>query len=112
MIVNNLILLRVQNQIPIIFPRSKRHLLHILNELMIKVMRILQAWFELEWLPSYAPELNPVEMVWNHTKYADLANFIPEDVDHLLQEVNASIAHTGQNGCLIRSFFNYAGLEL
>lgn len=81
-----------------------------------KAVRLLQAagvdWFEVEWLPSYAPELNPVEMVWNHTKYADLANFIPEDVDHLLQEVNASITHTRQNGCLIRSFFNYAGLEL
>jgi hypothetical protein len=29
---------------------------------------------------SYAPELNPVDMVWNHNKYADLANFIPDDV--------------------------------
>jgi hypothetical protein len=24
-----------------------------------------------------APELNPVEMAWNHSKYADLANFLP-----------------------------------
>jgi hypothetical protein len=31
---------------------------------------------EVEGLPA-------VEIVWNHTKYADLANFLPEDVAHL-----------------------------
>jgi transposase len=81
-----------------------------------KAVRLLQAagvdWFEVEWLPGYAPDLNPVEMLWNHTKYADLANFIPDDVDHLLQNVNVSIVDTRQNGHLIRSFFRYAGLEL
>ena len=40
-------------------------------------------WFQFEWLPAYAPELNPVEQCWNHTKYADLPNFIPGDLDHL-----------------------------
>ena len=81
-----------------------------------KAVRLLQAasvdWFEVEWLPGYAPDLNPVEMLWNHTKYADLANFIPDDVDHLLQNVNASITHTRQHRRLIHSFFKYAGLEL
>jgi len=27
--------------------------------------------------------LNPVGMLRNHTKYADLANFLPEDIAHL-----------------------------
>jgi transposase len=40
-----------------------------------------------EWLPAYAPELNPDEQVWNHTKYTDLANFIPDDTLHLGQSV-------------------------
>ncbi len=31
-----------------------------------------------EWLPAYAPDLNPVEHVWSHTKYGDLANFAPD----------------------------------
>ncbi len=26
-------------------------------------------WLQVEWLPSYAPDLNPVEHVWNHTKW-------------------------------------------
>jgi len=40
-------------------------------------------WFEVERLPGYAPDLNPVEMIWDHTKYADLANFFPENLQHL-----------------------------
>ena len=81
-----------------------------------KAIRLLQEagadWFEVEWLPSYAPDLNPVEMLWNHTKYADLANFIPDDVHDLLQSVNNSIGDTRKNGDLVRSFFKHAGLEL
>jgi len=49
-----------------------------------KAVRLLEArgvrWLQVEWLPPYAPDLNPAEQVWNHTKYADLGNFIPEDV--------------------------------
>jgi len=81
-----------------------------------KAVRLLQAahpdWFEVVWLPAYAPELNPVEMVWNHTKYADLANFIPKDVNHLHQAVTASLDNTRSQGQLIRSFFQHARLEL
>ena len=32
----------------------------------------------IEWLPAYAPDLNPDEQVWRHTKHADLANYVPE----------------------------------
>jgi transposase len=81
-----------------------------------KAVRLLQEagvdWFEVEWLPGYAPDLNPVEMLWNHTKYADLANFIPDDVDHLLQAMNVSFTNTRPNGRLIRSFFKYAKLDI
>jgi transposase len=81
-----------------------------------KAVRLLQAehpdWFEVEWLPAYAPDLNPVEMVWNRTKYADLANFIPEDVHHLHQAVTTSLESTRAQSNLLRSFFRRPGLEL
>ena len=81
-----------------------------------KAVRLMQAqhpdWFEVAWLPAYAPELNPVEMLWNHTKYADLANFIPEDIDDLHQSVAVTITNTRSQSHLIRSFFQYARLEL
>jgi transposase len=52
-----------------------------------KAVRLLQErgarWLRTEWLPAYAPELNPTEHVWNHTKWGDLANFVPDDKEHL-----------------------------
>jgi transposase len=69
-------------------------------------------WFTFEPLPSYSPELNPVEQCWNHTKYADLPNFIPDDLDHLQNAVDASISQQSKNQSLLQSFFAYAKLPL
>lgn len=68
--------------------------------------------FIVEWLPPYAPDLNPVEAVWNHTKYADLANYIPDDLADLRVELDASIAGARRRPNLLRSFFHSAELEL
>lgn len=67
---------------------------------------------QVEWLPAYAPELNPVEQVWSHTKYGDLANYIPDDVDALAESVIRTIDETGSSQSLLRSFFRHAGLRL
>jgi transposase len=66
----------------------------------------------IEWLPPYAPDLNPDEQVWNRTKYSDLANYIPEDVDHLADAVEDSLGRTRSQQTLLRSFFKHAGLSL
>lgn len=68
--------------------------------------------FWIEWLPPYAPDLNPVEHVWNHTKYGDLANYIPDDLLDLELELDWSIGQTRQRPELLRSFFHAAELEL
>lgn len=65
-----------------------------------------------EWLPAYAPELNPTEQVWGHTKSADLANFIPDDVLHLGRSIADSLRNTRQNQTLLRSFFHHAELAI
>ena len=67
---------------------------------------------QVEWLPSHAPELNPVEQVWNHAKYADLPNRAPEDIDELELLVQRSIAQTRSQSQLLRSFFHTAKLKL
>jgi transposase len=69
-------------------------------------------WFDFEWLPAYAPELNPVEQAWNHTKYADLVNFIPKHVQHLEKAVASAMTKQSRNQKLLRSFFKYAKLPL
>jgi transposase len=67
---------------------------------------------QIEWLPAYAPDLNPDEQVWNQAKYADLANFIPDDVTELREAVEESLERTGTQQSLLRSYFKHAQLRL
>ena len=68
--------------------------------------------FWIEFLPPYAPDLNPVEQVWNHTKYGDLANYIPDDVLDLELELEESLDKTRSSSELLRSFFHAAELNI
>jgi len=65
-----------------------------------------------EWLPAYAPDLNPVEPVWSHTKHADLANFAPDNLATLEGAVLGSLAETRGQRALLAAFIRAAGLEL
>ena len=65
-----------------------------------------------EWLPAYAPDLNPVEQIWKRTKYDDLPNFIPDDVYELGHEVSGSIRNTRSSQSILRSFFEHCELTL
>ena len=69
-------------------------------------------WFDFEWLPAYAPELNPVEHVWNHTKYGELANFLPDDLLHLNVAVQWSLIGKERNQRALHACFRGAQLSL
>jgi hypothetical protein len=69
-------------------------------------------WLRVEWLPPYAPDLDPVEAVWNHTKCVDLANFVPYDLDELQDAVIDSLEKQTANPALKRSYFDFAGLKI
>jgi transposase len=65
-----------------------------------------------EWLPAYAPDLNPVEALWSYTKYSDLANYLPGDQHELRRSVCQSINAQRRQKRLLRSFFHAAKLKL
>lgn len=67
---------------------------------------------EFEWLPAYAPELNPVEPRWSHTKYGQLANFVPDGAPQLKRSVRSALKKQSRNHTLKRSFFKSARLNL
>ena len=67
---------------------------------------------DVEWLPAYAPELNPVEQVWNYSKYSQLANFIPDNLEHLVDILDASLSRQAEQQKLLRSFFHCAKLKI
>ena len=64
----------------------------------------------LERLPPYAPELNPVEYLWNHLKYGALPNFVPDDVFHLDDIVNRHIRRAKKCPSRLKGFCAASGL--
>lgn len=70
------------------------------------------AWLHVEWLPSYAPDLNPVEAIWGHSKCCDLANFVPADIDDLCDAVIESVGDLEWDERLKHSLFQTAELPL
>jgi hypothetical protein len=68
--------------------------------------------FTFEWLPAYAPELNPVEAMWSYSKHCALANFVPDDVYELEDAVVETICDQATDAQLKRSFFATAKLNL
>src|SRR6202030_356256 len=59
----------------------------------------------LHFLPGYAPELNPDELVWSHMKRTGTAKR-PLASNELLQErIEADLIHIQNNRALVRSFF-------
>lgn len=66
----------------------------------------------IEWLPPYAPDLNPVEQVWRQSKFTDLGNFIPIDLVDLTAEVAVSLSRMRTDHRLLKHFFDHAGLPV
>ncbi|WZP00292.1 hypothetical protein EP7_001919 [Isosphaeraceae bacterium EP7] len=53
-------------------------------------MREFLEWYprlHLERLLAYAPDYNPMEMIWSDLKHGLMANFVPRDVHDLDQVV-------------------------
>jgi transposase len=68
--------------------------------------------FEIEWLPAYAPDLNPTEALWSQTKYADMANFVPVDTLELELEAEFALETTQGDQRMLKSFFHAAKLPI
>lgn len=68
--------------------------------------------FCVEWLPPYAPELNPVEQIWTRTKYGRLANYIPEDLNTLCRSARLALRQLGKQQTSLKSCFIHAKLKL
>ena len=64
----------------------------------------------LGWLPPYAPDLNPVELLWSYLKYGRLANFAPDTVDEIQTTVGRERRRLAHHPQLLRSFFRHSAL--
>ena len=63
-----------------------------------------------EYLPAYAPELNPVEYVWGYWKQHELQNMCPKDYGQLSQQAHQTLRRMRRRPTLIVAFWKQASL--
>jgi transposase len=73
-------------------------------------IRRQRKWLTAEYLPAYAPELNPVEYFWAHVSGTDMANFIAEDLDSVRRQVCRTACKVRHRVDLGRAFLKHSGL--
>ena len=59
----------------------------------------------LHFLPGYAPDLNPDELVWSHVKRTGTARRPLQKGEKLRERIDAELANVRDNPRLVRSFF-------
>ena len=64
----------------------------------------LQGWIHTEYLPPYAPELNPVE--WAHWKQHELPTVCPKDYYQLSEAARRTLRRMRRRPRLITAFGN------
>lgn len=67
-------------------------------------------WLRVEWLPAYAPELNPLEDVWANLDGQELANFVPDDLDQLQCQIARGARRIRRHCPLLWGFLKHAEL--
>ena len=67
--------------------------------------------YQLEWLPPYAPEVNPEEQC-NGVVKQEVLNAQPDSVPELQRLARRSFRRLGRRPTVLRGFFDHVGLDL
>jgi hypothetical protein len=73
-------------------------------------LRRERRWLHVERLPAYAPDLNPVELLWGNVKGQELANLCAPDLGATAQAARRGLRRVARHPTLARSFLAHAGL--
>ena len=96
-----------------------RKLLIIWNGLQVHKSRLVRQYVEVcngeiqpEFLPAYAPELNPVEYLFGHLKPHELGNFCPRNIGELSDYARRRLRSMQCRPTLVTAFWKQAELPL
>jgi transposase len=70
----------------------------------------LQGQIAVEYLPPYAPELNPVEYLWGYWKHHQLPNVCPKDLWDLNDRARQTLKRLRRRPRLITAFWKQSSL--
>jgi transposase len=69
-----------------------------------------QGRIHIEYLPAYAPELNPTEYIWGHCKHHDLPNACPKTFVERTTGARRALTRMRRRPTLISAFWKQASL--
>jgi len=96
----------VRQPMTLIWDRLAAHRSRLVRE----HLESLQGQIHVEYLPAYAPELNPVEYIWAHWKQHELPNVCPRDYWQLSQAARRTLRRMRRRPRLITAFWKQASL--
>ena len=99
------LLRHLRGKVIVVWDGGSNHKGPLIREVLRRFPRL-----ELERLPGYAPDLNPVEMLWSYLKYGRMANFVPRHVRHLDRVVTGHLEAVRAEPGLLKSL--WAGSKL
>jgi len=68
-------------------------------------------WLRVEWLPGYAPELNPAELLWGNIKGCELANLCADDLPQTAGALRRGMIRVRRSPTLACAFVRHAGFS-
>jgi transposase len=71
----------------------------------------IQGKLTLHFLPGYAPDLNPDELVWSHVKRTGVARRPLQKGEKLGPRIHEQLAQIGRDPTLVRSFFRHPSVR-
>ena len=80
------------------------------SRLVAEFVANLNGWVAIEYLPPYAPELNPVEYLWGHWKQHELPNVCPKDLWQLSEGARRTLRRLRRRPRLIGAFWKQSSL--
>jgi transposase len=95
----------LRREVVVVWDRGNMHRGPAVRDVLQRFPRL-----NVEWLPPYAPELNPVEFLWNHLKYGKLANYAPADVPELNTRLRRHLHQAKKSPTRLQTFYESARL--
>lgn len=101
------LLYHLRGPVIVIWDRGPMHHGEAMRQLQEQYPRLM-----LEELPPYAPDCNPVEWLWKHLKWDQLANYCPGSVEELDQRLQELLQQAKADPDRLASFFAASELDL
>lgn len=99
------VLAELRGPVIVVWDRGNMHKGEPIRQLLARFPRL-----ELHWLPPYAPDLNPVEHLWNHLKYGKFPNYAPLNVDELHRKIKHRLRAVRTQPKRLKAFCNASRL--